>query len=104
MLAGMHSRTLPLLLALALAAAPTLARDDHARARAWVEAGRVLPLAELLERLPPELDGRVLEAELEERDGRPVYELELLAPDGRVLELELDAADGTLLRQKVERD
>lgn len=104
MLAGMPVRTLLLLLALGLLPAGHAAADDHARARAWVEAGRVLPLAEILARLPPDLDGRLLEAELEEEHGRPVYELEWLTPDGRVLEIEIDARDGTLLEREEERD
>jgi uncharacterized membrane protein YkoI len=52
----------------------------------------------------------VLEAELETRKGVPVYELELLRDDGRVLEVEVDARDGTVLqptparRHDTERD
>jgi len=76
--------------------------DDQKRARTWVEEGRILPLAELLGRLPPDLDGRLLEAEFEVEHGRPIYELEWLTADGRVLELEIDARDGTLLRSEVD--
>ena len=104
MLAGMPVRMLLLLLTVGLLPAGLSAGDDHVRARAWVESGRVLPLAEILKRLPLELDGRLLEAELEEEHGRPVYELEWLTLDGRVLELEIDARDGTLLEREEDRD
>ncbi|MDX1594825.1 MAG: PepSY domain-containing protein [Gammaproteobacteria bacterium] len=100
----MPFRTLLVLLAVGLLPAGRAAGDDHARARALVEAGRVLPLAEVLARLPPGLEGRLLDAELEEEHGRPVYELEWLTPDGRVLELELDARDGKLLEREEARD
>jgi uncharacterized membrane protein YkoI len=95
----------PPLLALLLAV-PLAGRadgDDQQRIRTWVEEGRILPLAELLERLPPGLEGRLLEVELEEERGRPVYEIEWLRQDGRVIKFEFDARDGTLLSRERER-
>ena len=69
------------------------ASDDHERARMLRDAGEIMPLGEILQR--PELDGmRVIEAELEREDGRMVYELEVLDPDGRVREWYFDAATG----------
>ena len=104
MLARMPARLLSLLLLLGLPGAGNPGTDDQARARAWVEQGRVLPLATVVDRLPRELAGTLLEAELEEEEGRPVYELELLLPDGRVLEVEVDATDGRVLATEEERD
>jgi uncharacterized membrane protein YkoI len=104
MLARMPRSLPPLLLALGLLLTGGAHGDDHARARAWVESGQALPLAEILARLPVDLAGQLLEAELEEEDGRPVYELEWLTPGGRVLELEVDARDGRVLAIEPERD
>ncbi len=104
MLARMPSRICPALLALGLLAWAQVAATDQATAREWVASGRILPLAEILATLEREYDGRLLEAELEEEDDRPVYELEWLTPDGRVLEFEVDARDGTLLEVEEERD
>ena len=91
------------LLAALLAAPPAQAGDgrrdearDHERARAAVQAGQVLPLATLLQRLQRSHPGQVLEVELEHEDGRWVYELKLLQPGGRLLKLELDAATGAV--------
>lgn len=81
------------LLAAALAA-PARADDDHERVRAAREAGRVLPLAELLARVRAAHPGEVLEVELEEEHGRLVYELKLLGPGGRLAERRYDAATG----------
>jgi uncharacterized membrane protein YkoI len=64
---------------------------DHERARAAVQAGDVLPLATVLERLKRSHPGQVLEVELEQEDGRWVYEIKLLQADGQLLKLELDA-------------
>lgn len=114
--------------ALALALVPTSARagrqGDHDRARAAVQAGEVLPLPTLLERLQRTHPGQVLELELEreherdsrgdpgrdsardaarERDragqpGRWIYEVKLLRADGQLLKLEVDAATAQVLR------
>ena len=91
------------LFAALLAAPPAQAGDgprdearDHERARAAVQAGQVLPLATLLQRLQRSHPGQVLEVELEHEDGRWVYELKLLQPGGRLLKLELDAATGAV--------
>lgn len=79
--------------ALLHATAPVGATDDHDRVRALRHSGDIIPLADLLNR--GELSGmRVLEAELEDEDGRLIYELELLDQDGRVHKREFDAASG----------
>lgn len=83
---------------LSLIAGPALAdRDDHDRARRALEAGEVLPLSEILAAVEAVRPGRVIEVELERDDGRWVYELELVAPDGRILEIEIDAATADIL-------
>lgn len=72
---------------------PAGASDDHDRAQSYRHRGEIVPLAQLLAR--PELVGqRVLEAELEDEDGRLVYELEMLDGRGRVTERYYDAATG----------
>ena len=72
---------LPALLALALASPLALADSDQDRARAAVQAGKVLPLKAVLERLEREQPGQVLAIELEQDDdGRWIYEIKLLQP------------------------
>ncbi len=70
---------------------------DQERARAALERGEVLPLDAILARARELLDGRMIEAELEREDGRWVYELTLLGPDGQVVEALFDAASAELL-------
>jgi uncharacterized membrane protein YkoI len=79
--------------------------DDHERARAAVQAGEVLPLPTVLERLKRSHPGQVLELELERDDGRWIYEVRLLQADGQLLKLELDARTAEVLevRRKGER-
>ena len=103
------NRTFPLstaVTALVLAAvmAATGARassdGDHDRARDAVQAGQVLPLKTVLERLEREHPGQVLEVELERDDGRWIYEVKLLQSGGRLVKLELDARSGEVLKRR----
>jgi uncharacterized membrane protein YkoI len=86
-----------LLLALALAATPAWTADQE-RARNARERGAALPLATLLPAIERELGGRMIEVELDDDDGRLVYEIDLLLADGRVIELEVDARSGNWLK------
>lgn len=90
-------------LAAALAWPLAHADSDHDRARDAVQAGQVLPLKTVLDRLEREHPGQVLEVELERDDGRWIYEVKLLQAGGRLVKLELDAASGEVLKRR-ERD
>jgi uncharacterized membrane protein YkoI len=80
--------------------------EDHSydRARRASEAGEILTIAEIYERARQAMAGRILEAELERKHGRWVYELKILDPQGRLFELYLDAASGQVLKQEKEDD
>jgi uncharacterized membrane protein YkoI len=93
-----------LALLLSVLAAPVPADGDHDRARRALEAGEILSLSEILAAAEAVRPGRVIEVELEKDDGRWVYELELVTPDGRLYEMEIDAATGTLLEIEQEDD
>lgn len=86
-----------LLAGMALPPAKAHGKGDHERARAAVQAGEVLPLPALLERLRQTHPGEVLELELERENGRWIYEVKLLQPDGRLVKLEFDARTAQLL-------
>ncbi|EHL20989.1 peptidase propeptide and ypeb domain-containing protein [Acidovorax sp. NO-1] len=91
------------LCAAAMAVAPAGAasgRDDHDRARQAVQAGQVLPLPTVLERLQREVPGQVLEVELEQERDRWIYEIKLLTPAGQLTKVKLDARTAEVLRVK----
>ena len=69
-----------------------------------MEAGQVLPLPTLLERLRRTHPGQVLELELERDDGRWIYEIKLLQANGQLLKLEVDAATAQVLQVKRKDD
>ncbi|MGB0212095.1 PepSY domain-containing protein [Algiphilus sp.] len=68
-------------------------RDVHQR----VESGEYVPLATVLDWLEARYVGQVIEVEMEREDGIPVYEVEMVGPQGQVVEFEFDAADGSLI-------
>lgn len=92
----------PLLVALALLAALSAhARDDDQdRALRAVQAGQVMPLPQVLDRLVRTHPGQVLDVELEDQRGAWVYEIRLLQPDGRRVKLDVDARSGEVLRAR----
>jgi len=103
----------PILLAAALAVASPPASaddhryeddDDHERARAALQEGAVLPLADILARLGRQVGGRVIAIELERDDGRWVYEITAVTPSGRVRELAVDAATARVLELEEDDD
>ncbi|MBR0568855.1 PepSY domain-containing protein [Azoarcus sp. L1K30] len=84
---------------LAVPARPLWADDghDHDRARRALEAGEVMPLRGIIERVEREQAGQIIEIELEQDDGRWQYELKLLRNDGNMLRVKVDARDGRVL-------
>ncbi len=64
--------------------------------------GEILPLEAILEKAKTVRVGKVLEAELEKKDGGYIYELEIIAEDGSVWELKYDAKTAILLSQEEE--
>ena len=76
---------------------------DARAARRALDAGEIQPLGRLLAQVERDCRGRFVEMELEEDDGRWVYEIKLLGPHGDVAELEYDAADLRLLEAEGRR-
>jgi uncharacterized membrane protein YkoI len=58
---------------------------------------QVIDLATAIELTLQKVQGDVLKVELENEDGRYVYEVKILATNGRVREVKLDAKDGSLI-------
>ena len=81
-----------------LASARDLGQDEALRLR---ERGEILPLEEILkfalERYP---NSKLLQVELEEKQGAYVYEVELVTPQRVVRELKFNASRGNLTKDK----
>ena len=89
----------------ALAVAPSYASDghDHDRARQALEAGEVLPLRAILDRVERDYPGQVMEVELERKDERWIYEVKVLRTGGALVKLKIDGRTGNVLGAR-ERD
>lgn len=79
---------------------------DHDRARQALEAGEVLPLRTILERVEREYPGQVIDVELEreheDKSGleRWVYRIKLLRSGGALIKLKVDARDGAIVGKR----
>lgn len=74
--------------------------DDHEEARALLQRGEILPLAQVLELVRRRVPGDVIEVELERDDGLWEYQVKVLTASGRVRKVTLDARTGTVLKVK----
>jgi uncharacterized membrane protein YkoI len=75
---------------------------SQAEVRELVDAGEILPLETILERLPAENYGRLLDLEVEREHGSIIYEFEFLRKDGQIVEIKVDARNAAVLEQEVE--
>ena len=73
---------------------------EHDAVRAITQRGDILSLDRILQDARGQHAGRVLESELEQKDGRYVYEVELVDDRGRVREVKFDASTGEVLREE----
>ncbi|MDQ5878315.1 MAG: hypothetical protein QG638_1047 [Pseudomonadota bacterium] len=93
-------------LALALGCGTSAAESghDHDRARQAVEAGEVLPLRIILERVEREYPGQVIDVELDREQEnsieRWVYRIKVLRTGGALIKLKVDARDGSIIGRK----
>ncbi len=74
--------------------------DDHDEAYELLRSGEILPLENILQISRERVQGYILEVELEQEDGRLIYEIEILDEKGLAWEIELDARTGEILKQE----
>jgi hypothetical protein len=71
--------------------------SDQDEARDAVRKGRIMPLTAILEIVTKREPGTVMEVELETKDGKVTYRIEVLNEKGRRREIRLDARSGDVL-------
>ena len=104
--AGKQLRRLAPMLAAALmlvSVPPARADSDHDRARQALEAGEILPLRTVLDKLARDVPGQVMEVELERSSERWIYEIKLLQAGGALIKLKVDARDATVIKTSTDR-
>ncbi len=94
----------PLALATVLSLFPVSAaladKDDHVEARALLQRGEILPLAQILEVAQRRVPGDVIEVELEREDRGWEYKVKVLTPTGLVRKITLNARNGAVVKIK----
>lgn len=73
------------------------AGSSHQRARDAVRSGQIRPLHDVLTMVKRRFPGRVLDADLQDRGGNPVYRVKMLTADGDVLSVLVDARSNRIL-------
>ncbi len=81
---------------------PGVSDEDHEEARRLMTLGEILPLEDILKAARAEQSGRVIAVELENKNGRHVYEVELLNAQGEVWEFYFDAKTGEMIKRERE--
>jgi len=89
------------LVLLCIALAAVADELDHDRVKTLRDQGEILPLSTILQNEPRLNGARILEVELENEDGRLVYEIEYLAANQHKQEVYVDARSGELLAYEV---
>ena len=79
-----------------------VAGSSGAAPRALPRDAERLPLARILQIAQKAVLGEVIDAELDDDDDIPEYEVKILTPEGRSMEVKIDARRGTIL--EVEED
>jgi hypothetical protein len=71
-------------------------RSDQIEAREGVRSGKILPLGKVLRNVHARYPGQLLDAQLVDEGGRPVYLIKLMTGDGTVAIVSADAATGEI--------
>lgn len=79
---------------------PVMADDDHERVLQLRLTGEILPLEKILAIGRKQVQGKVIEVELDQEHDALIYELEILDKRNRVWNLEIDASSGRVLKVK----
>ena len=72
------------------------ADNDYMEARKLLEEGEILPLESILAQIKSMYPGKLLEVELERKNGSIFYEIEILTKNGIVKEIYVNAKTGNL--------
>jgi uncharacterized membrane protein YkoI len=83
---------------------PATARDDDAsrrdEVRRAVERGAIRPLSEILAAVRDKLPGEIAGVEIEEKNGRWLYEFRVVGSKGQLFEVYVDARTAAIERVK----
>ncbi len=78
------------------------ADEDYQLAKKLRQQGEIFPLEKIIGYARAEKDGEVLETEFEKKDGRYIYEVEILDVQGQVWEIKLDAKSGKIIKVEID--
>jgi hypothetical protein len=77
-------------------------KSDHVEARELLKRGEILPLSAILDAAARQVEGDVIEVELEHEEEGWQYEVKVLTAAGEVRKLVLDARNARVLKIKAD--
>ena len=72
-------------------------KEDESKDKAALAAAAKVTIEQAIKTATDKVQGKVIEAELENEDGKLVWEVEIVRADGKVSELYVDAGTGALV-------
>ena len=80
----------------------TFSEVDIDEIRDLRRSGQLVTLESLIVQVRNDYPGEILEIELDDEDGRYIYEVEVIGEDGSEIELEIDAGTGEVLETDID--
>jgi uncharacterized membrane protein YkoI len=72
-------------------------KEDESKEKAELAAAAKVTIEQAIKTASEKTPGKVIEAELEKKHGKTVWEVEVLTGDGKVVEVHLDAESGAVI-------
>ncbi|RMH31891.1 MAG: hypothetical protein D6690_14880 [Nitrospirae bacterium] len=105
---NLRTRMFPMMLLTMLIVTPSSLLADQQEAegehRAALVSKATIPIEDAIQVAREQFDVTVIEAELEEEDGKTVWEIELVTKDGKIMEVHVDAITGEVLEIEEEQE
>lgn len=104
----LRTRVFPMMLLTMLIVTPSALLADQQEAegehRAALVSKATIPIEDAIQVAREQFEVTVIEAELEEEDGKTVWEIELVTKDGKIMEVHVDAITGEVLEIEEEQE
>lgn len=78
----------------------SFADTDYNRAKQLLDAGEILSLEQILEKISTQTSGHILEVELKTKKQQVLYEIDIVDSKGLVWELKVNAKTGEVIERK----
>jgi hypothetical protein len=79
-------------------------KEGKKKGKAAMAASLKVPIEQAIKAAADKTGGKVIEAELEHKHGKTVWEIEVVTPDGKTVEVHVDADSGAVIDTEDKED